>query len=62
VCAAGPLPIMQTRVLSSSMAVKVAVVILGVDVVEKEAATMDVVAMPMKLRALKRRDFSLLDV
>jgi hypothetical protein len=44
------------------MAVKVAVVILGVDVVEKEAATMEVVAMPMKLRALKRRDFSLLDV
>ena len=52
-CPAGPLPIMQTRVLSSSMAVEVAVV-------EKDAAAADVVARPRKWRALKRRDFSLL--
>ena len=60
-CAAGPLPIMQTRVLSSSMAVNDPVASLGVAVVEKEAATIDVVAKPRKLRALKR-DFSLLRV
>ena len=61
-CAAGPLPIIQTRVLSSSMAVEVAVVSLGVAVVEKEEAAMDVVARPRKLRNLKRRDFRLTGV
>ena len=60
--AAGPLPIMQTRVLSSSMAVDVALVSLGVVEEEKEAAAMDVVAKPRKLRALKRRDLSLFGV
>lgn len=60
-CPAGPLPIMQTRVLSSSMAVEVAVV-EEIAVVEKDAAAAGVVARQRKWRALKRKDFSLLGV
>lgn len=61
-CPAGPLPIMQTRVLSSSMAVEVAVVEDVAVAEEDAAAAADVVARPRKWRALKRKDFSLLGV